>query len=85
MRPFEPSTALVEDGPFRFSRNPMHLGMVLVLAGAFILLGSLSPLFVLPAFVWLLHTRFVVREEAHMERHFGDCYLDYKRRVRRWL
>jgi len=85
VRPFEPSTALVEGGPFRFTRNPMYLGMVLVLAGASILLGSLSPLCVLPAFVWLLHARFVVHEEAHMERHFGERYLAYKRGVRRWL
>ena len=85
VRPFEPSTALVEDGPFRFTRNPMYLGMILVLAGVFILLGSLSPLLVLPAFVWLLHARFVVHEEAHMERHFGERYLVYQRRVRRWF
>jgi protein-S-isoprenylcysteine O-methyltransferase Ste14 len=85
VRPFEPSTALVEDGPFRITRNPMYLGMILVLAGVFILLGSLSPLLVLPAFAWLLHARFVVHEEAHMERHFGARYLAYQRRVRRWF
>ncbi len=84
-RPFEPSTALVEDGPFRFSRNPMYVGILLVLAGLFVLLGTLSPLLVIPAFFGLIRTRFVVPEEAHMERHFGERYLDYKRRVRRWL
>jgi protein-S-isoprenylcysteine O-methyltransferase Ste14 len=85
VRPFEPSTALVDSGPFRFTRNPMYLGMLLFLAGLFVLLGTLSPLLVIPPFVWLLHARFVVHEEAHMERHFGEHYLDYKRRVRRWL
>jgi protein-S-isoprenylcysteine O-methyltransferase Ste14 len=85
VRPFAPSTALVEDGPFRFTRNPMYLGMLLVLAGLFLLLGTLGPLVVLPAFFWGLQTRFVVFEEAHMENHFGARYQDYRRRVRRWL
>ena len=85
VRPFAPSTALVEDGPFRFTRNPMYVGMLLVLAGLFVLLGSLSPLLVIPAFLWLIQARFVVPEEAHMARHFGERYSDYKRRVRRWL
>jgi protein-S-isoprenylcysteine O-methyltransferase Ste14 len=83
--PFAPSTALVEDGPFRFTRNPMYVGILLVLAGLFVLLGTLSPLLVIPPFFWLIRARFVVPEEAHMERHFGERYLDYKRRVRRWL
>jgi protein-S-isoprenylcysteine O-methyltransferase Ste14 len=85
VRPFAPSSALVEDGPFRFTRNPMYLGMLLVLAGLFVLLGTLSPLVVLPAFFWLLQARFVVYEEAHMQNHFGSRYQDYRRRVRRWL
>jgi protein-S-isoprenylcysteine O-methyltransferase Ste14 len=85
VRPFEPSTALVEDGPFRRTRNPMYLGMLLVLTGLVLLLGTLGPLLVIPPFAWLIHARFVVHEEAHMERHFGAPYLDYKRRVRRWL
>ena len=85
VRPFEPSSALVEDGPFRFTRNPMYLGLLLALAGVVILLGTLSPLAVLPGFFLLLHARFVVPEEAHMGRHFGERYRDYLRRVRRWL
>jgi len=85
VRPFAPSTALVEDGPFRFTRNPMYLGMLLVLTGLVVLLGTLGPLIVPPVFFWLLHARFVVHEEAHMERHFGARYQDYRRRVRRWL
>jgi protein-S-isoprenylcysteine O-methyltransferase Ste14 len=85
VRPFAPSSALVEDGPFRFTRNPMYLGMLLVLAGLFLLLGTLGPLLVPPILVWLLQRRFVVPEETHMERHFGARYEDYRRRVRRWL
>ena len=83
--PVRASTALVEDGPFRFTRNPMYLGLLLVLAGLFVLLGTVSPLIVLPAFFWVLQPRFVVHEEAHMQTHFGTRYEDYRRRVRRWL
>lgn len=85
VRPFEPSTALVEEGPFRLTRNPMYVGLLLMLAGLSVLLGTLGPLLVIPPFAWLLHARFVVHEEAHMERHFGERYVDYQRRVRRWL
>jgi protein-S-isoprenylcysteine O-methyltransferase Ste14 len=85
VRPFEPSSALVEAGPYRFTRNPMYLGMLLALIGIWLLLGSLGPLLVLPAFFWLIRTRFVLPEEAHLERHFGQRYRDYRCRVRRWL
>lgn len=83
--PFSASTALVTDGPFRFTRNPMYLGMMLVLFGGFLLAGSLGSLLALPVFFWWIRTRFVLREEDHMAAAFGDDYLAYKRRVRRWL
>ncbi len=83
--PFSPSTALVTDGPFRFTRNPMYLGMMLVLIGGFVLAGSLGSLVVIPVFFWWIHTRFVLPEEDHMADHFGDAYRAYQRRVRRWL
>jgi protein-S-isoprenylcysteine O-methyltransferase Ste14 len=63
----------------------MYLGMLLLLGGLWLLLGSLGPLLVLPAFWWLIRARFVLPEEAHMERHFGERYRDYRGRVRRWL
>jgi protein-S-isoprenylcysteine O-methyltransferase Ste14 len=85
VRPFERSAVVVSDGPFGYSRNPMYLGMLLALSGLFVVLGSLSPLAVLPLFYWIIVTRFVRREERHMVEQFGDVYGDYKRRVRRWL
>lgn len=85
VRPFQPSSALVEAGPFRFSRNPMYLGILLALTGLWLLLGTLSPVVVVPALFWLLHRRFVIPEEAHLKHHFGAHYDDYRRRVRRWL
>ena len=85
VRPFQPSTALVTAGPFRYTRNPMYLGLLLVLGGVWLLLGTLAPLVVLPMFFWLLHARFVLPEEGLMEHTFGAAYVDYRRRVRRWL
>lgn len=85
IRPFEASSALVTAGPYRFTRNPMYLGMAGTLLGAAILMGSLTPFVVIPAFVGLIAEHFIAEEEAMMETHFGQTYLDYKARVRRWL
>jgi protein-S-isoprenylcysteine O-methyltransferase Ste14 len=83
--PFSPATALVTRGPYRFTRNPMYLGMAGTLLGAAILLGSLTPFVVIPAFMAVIAERFIAREEAMLEQAFGSAYLDYKARVRRWL
>lgn len=85
VKPFEESSHLIEAGPFRFSRNPMYLGLLLILAGTLILLGSLGPLVVVLAFAWLITTQFVDVEERMLEARFGDAYRRYKARVRRWL
>jgi protein-S-isoprenylcysteine O-methyltransferase Ste14 len=85
VRPFSPSTALVASGPYRFTRNPMYLGMLLALLGLAILQGSIGGALPVPVFFWLLRERFVRREEAHMERHFGVEYRAFKQRVRRWI
>lgn len=85
VRPFTPSTELVIAGPYRFTRNPMYLGMMLVLTGGFLLAGSLGSLLPIPFFFWLIRQRFVLPEEEHMIRHFGDDYRQYRKEVRRWL
>lgn len=85
VRPFTPSTALVAKGPYRFTRNPMYLGMMLVLAGGFFLAGSLGSLLIIPLFFSRIHTHFVLLEEEHMAEHFGKAYEDFKSRTRRWL
>jgi protein-S-isoprenylcysteine O-methyltransferase Ste14 len=85
VRPFTTSTAVVASGPYRFTRNPMYLGMMLVLLGGFVLAGSIGGVLVIPVFFWWIHTRFVLPEEDHMEAALGDDYLAFKRRVRRWL
>ena len=85
VRPFTPSTALVAEGPYRFTRNPMYLGMMLVLLGGFILAGSLSSFLVIPVFFWWIHTRFVLPEEDHLTSAFGNDYQTFKSQTRRWL
>ena len=83
--PFEQSTALIAEGPYRYSRNPLYISMTLILVGLWILLGSLSPVVVVPLFVWWISTRFIANEERHLEAQFGRTYLEYKTKVRRWL
>ena len=83
--PFEQSTALIAKGPYRYSRNPLYISMTLILVGLWILLGSLSPVVVVPLFVWWISTRFIANEERHLEAQFGRTYLEYKTKVRRWL
>ena len=85
VKPFTPSTTVVQTGPYQFTRNPMYLGMMIVLAGAFVLFGSLSPILVIAVFFWWIHHRFVLPEEDHMEHALGQAFLDYKESVRRWL
>lgn len=83
--PFERSTALVTSGSYRFTRNPMYLGMVLLLSGVAALLGTLSPWLVIPFFAAIIQTNFVRGEERFLEEIFGDSYRAYQTRVRRWL
>jgi protein-S-isoprenylcysteine O-methyltransferase Ste14 len=85
IRPFERSSALVTDGPYRYSRNPMYLGMVCVLTGLGLVLGTIASFAVIPVFVWLIQQRFIRPEEAVLARTFGSAYAEYRERVRRWL
>lgn len=85
VKPFRDSSALVVEGPYRFSRNPMYLGGLLILGGAGLLLGSLTPWLVVLLLAWLATAHFIVPEERDLERQFGERYLESKRRVRRWI
>jgi protein-S-isoprenylcysteine O-methyltransferase Ste14 len=85
--PLNPNKAssLVRSGIYRFTRNPMYLGMVMVLCGGIIKFGSVLGFIALPLFVWYM-TRFQIKpEERIIAELFGQEYLDYKQRVRRWL
>jgi protein-S-isoprenylcysteine O-methyltransferase Ste14 len=80
-----PTTTIVSNGPFRFTRNPIYLGMLLGLIGLAIAFNTLWVLVTLIPFYFLIRYGVVAREEAYLERKFGSQYLDYKDRVRRWL
>jgi len=83
--PFDPATALITGGLYRYTRNPMYLGMVLLLVGVAIALGSLGAWLPIPVFVWIIQASFIVGEERFLEQTFGESYVAYKRCVRRWL
>ena len=85
IKPFDVSSALVQDGFFSVSRNPMYLGMVLVLLGVATLLRSATPFVVSALLAVVLQTRFIRHEEQMLESTFGEDYRSYKKRVRRWL
>lgn len=85
VRTMRSATVLVTDGAFRFSRNPMYVGFLGILLG--IGTAADSVWLVLSVFPMALYLRLYViaREEAYMERTFGEAYRQYRRRVRRWL
>jgi protein-S-isoprenylcysteine O-methyltransferase Ste14 len=85
VRPFEPSTALVTSGAYRFTRNPIYLAMIIFLIGIGLLLSSLTPFLVIPAFALLIDRRFIRVEEAMLRDAFGPAYAEFTSRVRRWL
>ena len=84
-RPGTRATLIVTKGPFKYTRNPMYLGLIIMLIGTSILLGTFSPLIVIPTLFLILHTQFVLREEKWMAEWFGEPYLEYKKKTPRWL
>jgi protein-S-isoprenylcysteine O-methyltransferase Ste14 len=83
--PREPSPELILGGPFRFSRNPIYVGMTLIQAGAGVALGNAWLLLLLAPTLVVLRREVIAKEEAYLARKFGDAYLAYQRSVRRWL
>jgi protein-S-isoprenylcysteine O-methyltransferase Ste14 len=84
-KPWTPTTAILDRGPFRITRNPMYLQMVLGCIGLAILLANGWILILTPLCAWVLHRFAVLPEEAYLERKFGDRYRSYKARVHRWI
>ena len=85
VKPFEKSTALVVSGVFTISRHPMYLGMVIILLGIAILMGTLTPLIVVVIFGILMEFIFIKTEERMLEEQFGEAWLAYKKKVRKWV
>ena len=80
-----PTTAIVESGPYRFTRNPIYMGMFGGLIGLAIAFDNLWLLLMLVPFALVIRYGVVAREEAYLERKFGEPYRGYRQRVRRWL
>jgi protein-S-isoprenylcysteine O-methyltransferase Ste14 len=85
VRPGAKPTQLVLSGPYRITRNPMYLGLLLISIGCFFAIETLW--FVIPPFIffWLINFRLIPFEEQLMKEHFGAEYDAYQQRVRRWL
>jgi protein-S-isoprenylcysteine O-methyltransferase Ste14 len=81
----KPSTTIVANGPYRFSRNPIYSGMLLGQVGLAIGLDNLWLIIMLVPFWLVIRYGVIAREEAYLERKFGDVYRGYKSRTRRWL
>ena len=81
----QPTIAIVASGPYRYTRNPIYLGMFLGLAGLAIAFNNLWLLILLLPFAFVIRYGVVAREEAYLERLFGEAYRGYRQRVRRWL
>ncbi len=84
-KPHEPSTALISEGPYRYSRNPMYLALSLLSAGIGIAADGPWTLALLVPLLVVLHYGVIIREERYLERKFADAYRRYKSSTRRWL
>lgn len=83
--PFSESTKLVVSGAYRFTRNPMYLGMFFCLIGVTLLVNNVLGLLVLLLFFFIIRQKFVLKEELQMQETFGDDYAQFKARIRRWI
>jgi protein-S-isoprenylcysteine O-methyltransferase Ste14 len=85
IRTDRPVPRLVTDGPFRYTRNPGYLGLAMLYAGTAVLRNALWAILLLPGVVYVIQREVIGREERYLERTFGEEYLAYRRRVRRWV
>jgi protein-S-isoprenylcysteine O-methyltransferase Ste14 len=83
--PRQEASQLLSTGVFRRSRNPIYLGMALVLLGWVLRLGEPVALALVPVFVWIIETRFIAGEELMLARRFGAAWERYRGATRRWL
>jgi protein-S-isoprenylcysteine O-methyltransferase Ste14 len=85
VKPFEESNTLIDEGPFRFSRNPMYLGMASILFGISLILQSAAPFIISLLFIIIVDKNFIVVEEKALETKFGSKFIAYNRKVRKWF
>lgn len=82
---FEESAAMISEGMYSKSRNPMYIGMFIFLSGVAMCFGNLFSLLTPIGFIAIIRLVFIPKEEKLLEDKFGEKYLDYKRKVKRWL
>lgn len=80
-----PANSLQTDGIYNITRNPMYLGLAIVYLGISCLIGNWWNIILFPLLLLLIQEYMIKREEKYLERRFGQVYLDYKSKVRRWL
>ena len=85
LEPWKPSSALVTSGPYRFTRNPMYVGMAALYLGIALAFGYLWSVALLAVVLVVIDRTVIAREERYLERRFGESYREYRTRVRRWL
>ena len=83
--PWTPTPEIVFEGMYKFTRNPMYLGMLLFCIGFAIILSAVWILILTPVCGWLIHNIAIRHEEVYLEEKFGDSFYEYKNRVRRWI
>lgn len=83
--PTQPASEIVSNGPYRFTRNPMYVGMTSFYIGLALLMNLLWPLLMLPIAAAILERYVIRREERYLREAFGEAYEEYCRRVRRWI
>jgi protein-S-isoprenylcysteine O-methyltransferase Ste14 len=85
IEPWKPTTKILDTGFYGFSRNPIYLGMILIYLGITCFFNFVWFLSFLPIVLLVIHFGVILREEKYLEEKFGEDYLDYKKRVRRWI
>lgn len=83
--PVRPARALVVSGPYRFTRNPMYLGLAVLTGAVALLMDTWWPVLLLLPVLFTIQRFVITREEEYLQRRFGAEYLAYSRRVRRWV
>ena len=78
-------SSIVTSGIYRFTRNPIYLGFLLMLIGFPLNSGAVWGIILAPVFIYFMNSLVIKREEAYLEKKFGEVYTSYKSRVRRWL
>ena len=85
INPMQPATAIVNSGPFRFTRNPLYLSLTIIYCGIALIIGSMWAFPILVVVLAVMQKGVIEREEVYLETKFGPEYLTYKRQVRRWI